>query len=153
MNQINVKRMLLAGLVMYVVWIFLEIVVEHVLAGMLIGQTSSEMWSQSTEVGDWSAMHHVANNFIAIVNCTIMIWLYASLRPMYGVGAKTALITSAFGVFLCLALFVNFINLGFFPLRTGLLEILFVSIEFPLAMIVGAGVYEGAEKQELEAAN
>ena len=152
MNEIKVKRMLLAGLAMFVMWIVVEILVEHVLARFLLGQTSQDMWIQTIDLTDWSAMNHVINNGIAILNCTILIWLYASLRPMYGVGTRTALIASAFGVILLGSLFVNFINLGLFPARVGLTEAVFVAIEFPLAMLVGAAVYEGGEKEVQEAA-
>lgn len=146
MNEIKVKRMLLAGLAMFVMWVLLEILVEHVIARVLLGETSQDLWFQTIDLTGWTAMNHLVNNAIAILNCTILIWLYASLRPMYGVGTKTALITSAFGVILLVSLFVNFINLGLIPARVGLLEAVFVAIEFPLAMLVGAAVYEGDQK-------
>jgi hypothetical protein len=101
------------------------------------------MWFQAIELREWDARTYWVNAFIALLNCTVMIWLYASLRPMYGVGTKTALITSAFGVFLGFSLFINFINLGLFPLKLGLMEAVFEAIEFPIAMIAGASIYEG----------
>jgi hypothetical protein len=63
---------------------------------------------------------------------------------MFGVGTKTALITSAFGVILGLSVTVNGINLGLIPARLGLVEWVYELIEFPIAMIAGAMVYEGA---------
>lgn len=146
MNQINVKRMLLAGLVMFVVWIAYEILVEHVLSKILFGQTSTEMWLEVIDLGALSGLNQWVNILIAILNCTIMIWLYASLRPMYGVGTRTALITCAFGVVWMLSMFINFTNLGLLPPKLALFEAAFEVIEFPVAMIVGAGVYEGREK-------
>ena len=80
-----------------------------------------------------------------------MIWLYASLRPMYGVGVKTALITSAFAVIVTFSLFVNWSNLGILPVRPALIEAVFETIEFPLAMLVGAAVYEGGMDDDHEA--
>ena len=151
MNEIKVKRMFLAGLAMFFMWAVVEILVEHVLARYLLGQTSQNLWYQTIDLTGWTAKNHLVNNGIAILNCTILIWLYASLRPMYGVGTKTALIASAFGVTLLASLFVNFINLGLFPARLGLTEAVFVVIEFPLAMLVGAAVYEGGEKALREA--
>lgn len=64
---------------------------------------------------------------------------------MYGVGARTALITSALGVIWVWSLTINLINLGFFPPVAGLVEAVYESIEFPLAMLAGAAVYEGRE--------
>ena len=143
MNEINVKRMLLAGLAMLVVWVVVEVLVEQMFARILLGQNYQEMWFQAIELREWDARTYWVNAFIALLNCTVMIWLYASLRPMYGVGTKTALITSAFGVFLGFSLFINFINLGLFPLKLGLMEAVFEAIEFPIAMIAGASIYEG----------
>lgn len=152
MNEIRVKRMLLAGLAMFLMWGAVEFLVELVLAPLLFTQTSLEMWYPTIDLSDWSALNIAANNAIALLNCTVLIWLYASLRPMYGVGTKTALITSGFGVILVFSLFLNFINLGLIPTRIGLIEAVFEAIEFPIAMIVGAGVYEGAVKWDRETA-
>jgi hypothetical protein len=81
------------------------------------------------------------------LNCTILIWLYASLRPMYGVGTKTALITCAFGLAWIASVSVNITNLGLVPPRLALIEFFFEAIEFPISMFVGANVYEGKEEQ------
>ena len=97
MNEIRVKRMLLAGLAMFVVWVALEILLEHVIAQFLFGETSGEMWQRTIDVSRWSGLNTAASTLLGVVNCTILIWLYASLRPMYGLGARTALITSVSG--------------------------------------------------------
>ena len=152
MNEIRVKRMLLAGLAMFLMWAAVEFLVELVIAPILFGQTSLEMWRPAIDMSTWSTSNTLVNNAIGLLNCTILIWLYASLRPMYGVGTKTALITSAFGIFLVLSMFINFTNLGLIPARIGLIEAVFVTIEFPIAMIVGAGVYEGAVRWDRETA-
>jgi hypothetical protein len=146
MNEINVKRMVLAGLCMLIVWVMVEILVEHVLARILFGQTYQEMWLQVIEPKDWDASNYWINIFVAVVNCTLMIWIYASLRPMYGVGTKTALIVSAFSAIWVFSLFVNLTNLGLFPLKLGLIEATFEAIEFPIAMMAGAAIYENREK-------
>ena len=146
MNEIRVKRMLLAGLVMLIVWVVVEVLVEQVIARILFGQSTQEMWLQAIDLRDSSALNFWVNTIVALFNCTLLIWLYASLRPMYGVGTRTALITSAFGVILGFSLFLNFINLGLFPLKLALLEAVFEAIELTIAMIAGAAVYEGEAK-------
>ena len=101
------------------------------------------MWLQIIDLRDSSALNFWVNNFLALLNCTLPMWLYASMRPMYGVGTRTALITSVFGVIFGFSLFINFINLGLFPLKLGLLEATFEAIELVISMIAGATVYEG----------
>jgi hypothetical protein len=150
MNEINVKRMLLAGLAMLVMWVAVGILVnilfEQVIAPVFFGQTAQEMWLEIIEPGDRSALNFWVESFISLLNCTLLIWLYASLRPMYGVGTKTALVASAFGVILGFSLFINLINLGLIPLKLGLIEAVSEAIVFPIAMLAGAAIYEGQEK-------
>ena len=129
MNQIRVGRMLLAGLAMFVVWIAAEILLEHVISQFFLGKTTSELWAQAVEVKGWSGLNTLVNIGVAVLNCTILIWLYASLRPMYGVGTKTALIASAFGIAWMLLLFINAANLGLIPLRLAALEAFFEALE------------------------
>ena len=143
MNQINIKRLLLAGVVVFVSWIVIEVALEHILAKLIFGQTTSEMWMQAVEVNELSGLRVGINLLVGLLNCIVMIWIYASLRPMYGVGTKTALITAAFGVVWILSIFVNITNLGLLPPRLALIEGTFEAIEVPLAMLIGALVYEG----------
>jgi hypothetical protein len=146
MNKIDIKRMLLAGLAMFVMWIAIEILLEGVIADLIFGRNTVEMLAEEIEFREWTAFNYWVNTIIPVVNCTLLIWLYASLRPMYGVGTRTALITSAFGIILGFALFINFINLGLLPLKPTLIEAVFEAIEFPIAMLAGAAIYEGQEK-------
>jgi hypothetical protein len=148
MNEIRVNRMVLAGLATFVVWIVAEIIVEQLIGRVLVGNHIQELWLQTTNVGDWGVLNHALNIFLALLNSTLLIWLYASLRPMYGVGTKTALITSALGVIWGFSLTVNGINLGIFPAQVGLVEAVFEMIEFPVAMIAGAAVYEAGTKDQ-----
>ncbi len=145
MNEIKVKRMLLAGLAMFVVWVVAEILLEQVVGRLRFGNLIQERLLETTNVSDWNASNHLVNVFVALLNCTLLIWLYASLRPMYGVGTKAALITSALCIALGSSLAINLINLGLLPLQVGATEAVFVAIEFPIAMLVGAAVYEGSQ--------
>lgn len=143
MNRIRLNRMLLAGLATFLVWIVVEILVEQVIGRVLFGDLIEQQVIQTTNILDWGIPNYVLNLLIALINCTLLIWLYASLRPMFGVGTRTALITSAFGVIFAFTMTVNGINLGLVPARVGLVEWIFELIEFPLAMMAGALVYEG----------
>jgi hypothetical protein len=147
MNEIKVKRLLLAGLTMFLVWVVAEILLEQMIGRLLFGTVIQERLLQTTNVSDWSGFNHLVNILVALLNSTLLIWLYAALRPMYGVGAKTALITSALCVVLGLSLAINLINLGLLPLQVGAVEAAFVAIEFPIAMLAGASVYEGADDE------
>jgi len=153
MNEIKVKRLFVAGLATFAAWIAAEIVVEQVVGRILFGNLIAEQWFEATVLSDWGGLNHLLNIFIGLLNSTILIWLYASLRPMYGVGTKTALITSAVGVIWGVSLAINTINLGLIPPLAGSIEALYVAIEFPIAMIAGATVYEGSEETNRKTAS
>jgi hypothetical protein len=143
MNEIRVGRLLLAGLATFVAWIIVEILVEQVIGRFVFGPEIQEMWLEASQIGAWTGLNHGVNLFIALLNSTLLIWLYASLRPMYGVGTRTALITSAVGIVWAFSLIANCVNLGLFPSQPGLVEALYLAIEFPIATMAGAEVYEG----------
>jgi len=148
MNEINVKRLFLGGLATFITWIIFEILIEQIVGKLLFGNHVEQLWLQATVITEWGALNHGLNIVIALLNATLLIWLYASLRPMYGVGARTALIASALGVIWVWSLTINLVNLGFFSPLAGLVEAVYESIEFPIAMLAGARVYEGSEKNE-----
>jgi len=62
---------------------------------------------------------------------------------MFGVGSRTALATSAFAFFFVVAFAINGVNLGNYPLRIALIALGYQLVELPLAILVGARVYEG----------
>jgi hypothetical protein len=146
MNKIRFNRLLLAGFVTFVVWVIVEILVEQVIGRVLFGNLINQQWIHTTNILNWGPANHVLNILIALVNCMILIWLYGCLRPMFGVGVKTALITSAFGIIFGFSMTINGINLGLFPPQVGLAEFVYELIEFPIAMIAGAAVYEGSSE-------
>jgi len=146
MNKIRFNRLLLAGIVTFVVWVIAEILVEQVIGRVLFGNLINRQWIHATNILNWGVANHVLNILIALVNCMILIWLYGCLRPMFGVGTKTALITSAFGIIFGFSMTLNGINLGLFPPLVGMSEFVYELIEFPIAMIAGAAVYEGINK-------
>ena len=149
MNEVRVTRMLLAGVAMLIVWvavaIVLQIAIDQVVAPVFFHQSGKELLGTVDAVGR-SARGYLVDGFLSLVNCTLLIWLYASLRPMYGVGPRTALITSAFGVILALSLLTGMVNDGIMSLRLGLIQAVCEAIEFPLAMLAGASMYENQER-------
>ncbi len=49
------------------------------------------------------------------------------------------------------SILVSIANLGLIPSQLAFLEAVFETIEFPVAMYVGASIYEGKEKEDREA--
>ncbi|MGD2251707.1 MAG: hypothetical protein PVF70_02210 [Anaerolineales bacterium] len=143
MNKIVFKRLVLAGLVTFLVFVAVELVVE-VLIGEVVFEGALEQYHQTLAVPQWGAANKALNYLIAIVNTSMLIWLYAALRPMFGVGTKTALIASGFMLLFVSAFAINSANLGSYPPRIALIELGYQVLELPIALLVGAQVYEGS---------
>jgi hypothetical protein len=141
MNKIKLNRLMLAGVVTLLTFIVVEFVVESLISRLLFGR-AIEAWHQTLNLPTWSIGNSILNLLIALVNCTLLTWLYAALRPMFGVGSRTALATSAFAFFFVAAFAVNGVNLGY-PLRLALIELGYLLVELPLAILAGARAYEG----------
>jgi hypothetical protein len=142
MNEIKVKRLILAGFITLIVFIVVEIIVESVFGKAILGNVVNE-WYLKIGIQRWGFANSLLNILIALLNSTMLIWLYAALRPMFGVGVKTALITSLFGFVFVTAFAINMANIGYYPWRIALLETFYLLIELPVSIIAGAQVYEG----------
>lgn len=141
MNKIKTKRLFLAGIITLVVFIGMEILVEFVIGRVIWGK-SLLSYNLGLKVQRWGMAERSLNLGIALVNCLILIWLYAALRPMFGVGTKTALITSFYWLVILTAFTVNLANLGLYPWKIALIEMVNQLIELPVALIAGAYFYE-----------
>ena len=75
-------------------------------------------------------------------------WLYAALRPIFGVGTKTTLITSLFVLTFISAYAINETNLGLFQSRLLWSRLFYWVVEFPAAVVVRTYFYEGRVKNE-----
>ena len=141
MNRIRLNRLVIAGLATLLVFIAIELLWEG-LIGTLIFRNSLGALRSYPNLSHWTLPNQAANLAIALGNCLMLIWLYASLRPMFGVGPRTALIASAFMFAFIFAFGLNLSNLGIIPLRITLLDAVNQIVELPLALIAGAQVYE-----------
>jgi hypothetical protein len=144
MNKIKVNQLMLAGLVTLLVFIGVEFLVESLIFRPLSERILQE-WHKELNLNAWKTINIVLNLVIALINCTLLTWLYAALRPMFGVGSRTALVASAFAFLFITAFAVNNVNLGTYPPRIALLELAYLIIELPLAILAGARVYEGGK--------
>jgi hypothetical protein len=144
MNKIKVNQLLLAGLVTLLVFIFVEFVLESLIFSQLCGRWIED-WYSKLSLNAWGTSNIILNIVIALVNCTLLTWLYAALRPMFGVGSRTALAASAFAFLFRSAFAFNGVNLGIYPLRIALIELGYQLVELPIAILAGARVYEGGK--------
>lgn len=141
MNEIKINRLILAGFVTLFVFIITEILVESIIGTVFFGQVLNDYYL-GMEIQKWVFKNHALNISIALLNSMMLIWLYAALRPMFGVGLKTALITSLYWLVFVSAFAVNMANLGYYPWRIAWIESVYLLIELPVSIIAGVYFYE-----------
>lgn len=142
MNRIRVKRVILSGLITFFVFIAIEYLLERIIGNYLFGG-GIDSWMYSFDVPNWNLANNTINILIAIVNVIVVMWLYAALRPMFGVGTKTALITSGFMLVFVSSFTLNQVNLGLIPFQVAIVQLFYQYIELPIALVAGAQFYEG----------
>ena len=141
MNKIKVGRLLASGLITFLTFIAIELLVENIIGNRLFGLAYDD-WYADLIIPNWTVANYVLNIFFALVNSIVLMWLYAALRPMFGVGVRTALITSGFMFTFVATYAVNQANLGILPIWIAVIELVYLVIELPLALQVGAWFYE-----------
>jgi hypothetical protein len=132
----------LSGLITFFVFIAIEYLLERIIGNHLFGG-GIDSWMYSLDVPNWNLANNTINILIAIVNVIVVMWLYAALRPMFGVGTKTALITSGFMLVFVSSFTLNQVNLGLIPFQVAIVQLFYQYIELPIALVAGAQFYEG----------
>ena len=133
--------MIISGVIVLLVFLAVELLIEQLVGGFLFAGTIED-WADLLSISDWTATNYILNIVIVLVSCIMVMWLYAALRPMFGVGTKTALITSLFVLTFISAYAINETNLGLYPLNITLIQLFYWFVELPTAVIVGALFYE-----------
>lgn len=141
MNRIRIGRLIISAMIALIVFFAVEFILEQVIGRYVFAGIIDE-WVELSSILNWSAVNYVINILIFLASCIMVMWLYAALRPMFGVGPKTALITGAFVLTFISAYAINESNLGIYPLQVTLIQLFYWVIELPLAVIAGAYFYE-----------
>ena len=140
MGKINHLRLLWAALAATVTFIVAEVVVEG-LVRLLFGIDEATLWRERVGPLREGAGVQAVNLAILLAVCLLMMWLYVILRSHFGPHRSTALVAALFLWLLVLVLWVNFVNLGAFPMENAALSLAFNLLELPAAAIAGAAVY------------
>ena len=139
MIKIDFKALLIAIFAATVTFIIVEFFIEIILARPYGISESAFLGELKPDLS--GPMRIILNLLIFILLMSVIICVYVMLRPRFSSDIIAAFTTSA--VFLCVIfLFMaNFVNLGLFPWKLGLLVFVFNLIELPIAIIAGALTY------------
>jgi hypothetical protein len=140
MGKIDVGRVFLGGLLCGLIINIGEFILNEPIMG--------EQWASAMEamnlpvMGGGAVAIFVVMGFILGI---ITIWLYASIRPRFGPGPKTAICAGLF-VWFFVYLYVNAGSLviGMFPTNLLIISTIWGLFEIPIATVLGAWLYKEA---------
>ncbi len=142
MGKINLGRVLLGGLLAGVILSVLEYVLnEPILGDRWVA--AMESLNMAAPEGAGTMIAYVAWNFVLGI---ALVWLYAAVRPRFGPGPKTAVITGLAAWFLLWLLgFGGTIIAGMFPTNLVVIVLIWEFFEVPIATVAGAWLYQEGE--------
>jgi hypothetical protein len=140
MPKINLRKLLLGGLVAGVVLT----VIDVAMYGEILKAPMAEAWrvagrpTMSDTQRDLEVPLSILLDFVAGI---ILMWIYAAIRPRFGPGLSTALKAGLASWFLASVLSAAFSAQGVMPLSVMIITSLVLLVEYPLAVVLGARVY------------
>lgn len=138
MGKINTARVIMGGLLAGLVINIGEFILNAVL---LEEQTTEALGKLNLEpAGGQAIMWFVLMGFALGI---VTVWLYAAVRPRFGAGARTAVIT---GLVIWLLFYVGpslgYGIMGFFPSGLLWIGVIWGLFEIPIAAVIGAWPYK-----------
>lgn len=135
MTKINWSRVLGCGLLAGIVWIILGAAVTA-----LLGRDFAAL--PNNHLGRPTPGFVLFNVVLDLLEGISIIWLYAAIRPLYGVGAKTAVIAACAWWFIVSLGDATWCSFGLFPPRTVIPLMIGTLPALIVATLVGARFYK-----------
>jgi len=143
MGQLNWNRLILGGLLAGLIINASEWLVN----GVVFASNWAAVMGNLNRPTTFSVKQLVALNLWGFMTGITMMWFYASIRPRYGAGPRTAVIAGA-GVWLtAYALGGAFpLIVHIFPRHLGAITLLIALVEAVVAALAGAMIYQEASQ-------
>jgi len=138
MSKINWSRVLLCGLLAGIIWIILGAMVTS-----LLGRDFAAL--PNNHLGRPTPGFVLFNVVIDLLEGISILWLYAAIRPVYGPGAKAAIIAAFAWWFIVSLGDATWCSFGFFPPPTVIPLMIGTLPALILATIAGARFYRDAQ--------
>ncbi len=140
MKKIRVGYVFLAGFVASLAFVFTEMVVEGSVQ-FIFRISEAKMFVEAFDDLPAGTLYHILNLLYLYLICTLIMWIYAAIKPRFRKRVHAALATSAVFWLFVILFFVNYSNMGLYPYRMTLMTIVFNLLEIPAAVIAGSLVY------------
>jgi hypothetical protein len=133
-SKINWARLSLGGVIAFIVWTVLDMVVTASLGHDFAAVPGNRLAHPT-------AGFIIYNLVINLLEGISIIWLYAAIRPRYGAGARTAVIAAFAWWFIVSLGDATWCSFGFFPPRTVIPLMVATLPALVLATLAGAWLY------------
>lgn len=141
MGNVNCTRMLLGGLLAGLV---LNIG-ESILNGIILAEQWSALFAEFG-IGEFSSGQLAACVILTFLFGIALIWIYATIRPRFGPGPKTAVIAGlTLWATAWLLMSAMLFTVGMFSMELAIITIIWGLFEVPIAAIAGAWLYREDE--------
>ena len=141
MGKMNVRRLILGGLVAGMVFNIVDYLVDIVILG--------PQWTEGFKAlghNGFSTNQLIGSGVTGLVGGTVAVWIYAGILPRFGAGPKTA-VYAGLAVWIVGILLPNLIFMrifGLFPGRLTLMTTLGALFETVPGALAGAAIYKEA---------
>ncbi len=140
MQKINFGAVLKGGALAAIAFVIVEFVLEGAVS--LLGLNEADLFREAfPDIVVGGMVYHVWNIVHLFLLFFFAIWIYAVIRPRFGPGPKTALITSFILWFMYFLFAMSFVKHGIFPLNLAIVSLAFNLVEIPVAILIGAKIY------------
>ena len=139
MGKINLGRVVVGGLLAGVVLNVFEFVLNEPILGDQ-WTAAMESLNRAAPTGAGTMIGYVVWNFLLGI---ALVWFYAAVRPRFGPGPKTAVITGLAVWFVIWFLgFGGTLLSGMFPSSLVVITLIWEFFEVPIATLAGAWLYQ-----------
>jgi hypothetical protein len=139
MKKVNIKALFVAILASAIGFIIIEFFVE-ILFFRTFGISEDALYKYFN-ISPSGLLFQSINLLIFFLNISLIMSVYAAIRPRFSSDIIAAMVTSGLFVLLMTLFLLNLSNLGIYPLTISLTSIIFIIIELPFAVMIGAVTY------------
>jgi len=140
MKKISIAKVALAALVASLVFLFVEMILEGGVM-LIFGVSEVKMMQEASIPIPSGTLYYVLAIIDLYLVCSLIMWVYAAIRPRFRDHLRAALAASLVFWFFAFLFVVNYSNVGLYPLKFALLGMGFNLVEIPAAVMTGALVY------------
>jgi hypothetical protein len=140
MKKISIAKVALAALVASLAFLFVEVILEGGVM-LIFGVSEAKMMQEASIPIPSGTFFYVLTIVYLYLVCSLIMWVYAAIRPRFKDHLHAALATSFVFWLFAFLFVVNYSNVGLYPLKFALLGMGFNLVEIPAAVMAGALVY------------